>query len=128
MRVLSFNAPPEFAKSIKQSEKYEAWLKWQKSFDVALSIYASTPSHQQKVALLYTYVGDEVRDIISMLALPPMNEKGSLPPLNEYAALKDGLNDYFRTMVDEATKYSRFIARKQLPEEAVHQFAVKHAT
>lgn len=119
-----FNAPAPFQYDIKQSEKYERWLKWKTTFDIALSICDGVPSDRQKTGLLYTYVGDDVRDIIGMLSLPPMHN-GRPCREGEYTELSKGLNRYFRTLVDATTDYARFTARKQLPNESVHQFAIK---
>lgn len=119
-----FNAPAAFEKGIKQSEKYERWLKWKTTFDIALSICEGTPSDAQKTGLLHTYVGDEVRDIITMLSLPPMH--GSrVYRHGDYTELSMGLNEYFRTLVDETTDFARYNARKQLQRESVHQYAMK---
>lgn len=49
---------------------------------------------------------------------------GTQNVLTSYNELKDGLNDYFRTLVDEATDYSRFVARAQQKDEAIHQYAI----
>lgn len=119
-----FNAPAAFEKGIKQSEKYERWLKWKTTFDIALSICDGIPTDFQKVGLLHTYVGDEIRDVISMLNLPPMNS-GSHGQHSDYEALSKGLNDYFRALVDSTTDFTRYNARKQAMGESVHQFAMK---
>lgn len=123
-RLGRFNAPAQFEKDIKQSEKYERWLKWKTTFDIALSICDGVPSDRQKTGLLHTYVGDEVRDVIAMLQLPPMHV-GRVCREGEYAELSRGLNDYFRTLVDESTDFARYNIRKQLSGESVHQFAMK---
>lgn len=119
-----FNAPAPFMKDIKQSEKYERWLKWKTTFDVALSICDGIPSDHQKTGLLYTYVGDEVREVINMLGLPPMHGGRSFHR-GDYIELSSGLNDYFRTLVDESTDFARYSARRQQPGESVHEFAIK---
>lgn len=123
-RMGRFNAPAPFANDIKQSEKYERWLKWKTTFDVALSICDGIPSDHQKTGLLYTYVGDEVREVIGMLELPPMHGERSFCR-GGYIELSSGLNDYFRTLVDESTDFARYSARKQQPGESVHEFAIK---
>lgn len=68
-------------------------------------------------------MGTEVRDVIDMLGLPPNRSGGEM--IGEYARLSCGLNEYFRTLVDEDTDYTRFIERKQMHKEGVNQFAVK---
>lgn len=118
-----FNAPAPFASDLKQSEKYERWLKWKTTFDIALSICDGVPTDHQKVGLLYTYVGDETRGVIAMLRLPPM--RGDDLHEGGYQELSQGLNDYFRSLVDESTDFARYNERKQLPNESVHQFAIK---
>lgn len=119
-----FNAPAPLEKGIMQSEKYERWLKWKTTFDVALLICDGEPSDTQKTGLLYTYVGDETRDIINMLSLPPMHGDRTCRD-GQYAELSKGLNLYFRTLVDETTDFARYNARKQVQGESVHQFALK---
>lgn len=119
-----FNAPAPFAADLKQSEKYERWLKWKTTFDIALSICDGVPTDHQKLGLLYTYVGDETRDVIAMLRLPPMHGDGLLDD-SGYEWLSKGLNDYFRSLVDESTDFARYNDRKQLLGESVHQFAIK---
>lgn len=123
-RMGKFNDPGQFPKDIKQALKYDRWCKWKAAFDVALSICDGEPTDQQKVGLLFTYVGDEVRDVISMLHLPPMHGERTLAGA-QYTELSAGLNDYFRALVDESTDYARYTSRKQLPGESVHDFAVK---
>lgn len=123
-RLGRFNAPAPFERDIKQSEKYERWLKWKTTFDVSLSICDGMPADHQKTGLLYTYVGDEVRDVIAMLSLPPMHN-GRHCREGEYIELSKGLNDYFRTLVDATTDFARYTARKQISGESVHQFAIK---
>lgn len=99
-------------------------MKWKTTFDVAISILDGVPTEQQKAALLYTYVGEEVRDLIMMLRLPPMHEGRTLHA-SEYVALSEGLNEYFRTLVDESTDYARYCARKQGTDESVHTYIIK---
>lgn len=123
-RMGRFSSHEPFEKDIVQSEKYERWLKWKATFDVALSIMDGAPTEHQKAGLLYIHVGEEVRDIINMLQLPPMQGTRAVAG-SVYAALSGGLNDYFRTLVDQTTDYARYTSRKQLPGESVHTYAVK---
>lgn len=123
-RVGKFNAPPQFPCNVQQSEKYESWLRWKTTFDVALSICDGVPTDKQKTALLFTYIGDEGREIITMLSLPPMH-RNRYCPSGEYEDLSEGLNAYFRTLVDESTDFSRYNARKQQANESVHTYAIK---
>lgn len=59
-----------------------------------------------------------------MLELPPLHG-GRRCKKGEYAELSVGLNDYFRSLVDEAMDYARYTTRKQLESETVHEFALK---
>lgn len=119
-----FNAPAAFSNELKQSEKYEGWLKWKTTFEISISILDGVPSDGQRTGLLYMCVGNEVRDLIAMLKLPPMHE-GREFPSGEYQALSDGLNSYFRSLVDVSTDFSRYSARKQGEGEGAHDYAVK---
>lgn len=119
-----FTAPAQFEKGIAHSEKYNRWLKWKNMFDVAMSVCGGRPTEAQKAGLLYTHVGDEVRDIISMLELPPMHG-GRRVKQGEYVELISGVSDYFHSLVDETTDFARYTTRKQQGSEPVHEFALK---
>lgn len=118
-----FNPPAAFPTDIRQSEKYEKWLKWKTTFDISLSICEGEPSEKQKVGLLFTTVGDEVREIIEMLELPPLH-RGEPGPHGEYKELSEGLNAYFRSLVDETTDFARYSERKQREGENVSRYLV----
>lgn len=120
-----FSAPTQFNSELLQSEKYDGWLRWKTTFDVAIAIMDGRPSDTQKIGLLYTHVGDEVRDLITMLKLPPMHSGQTPSDAGLYAELSKGLNDYFRTLVDESTEFARYTARKQATGEGVHKYAMK---
>lgn len=124
MKLGRFSAPAPLSSDLPQSEKYDGWLKWKSTFDIAISIMDGVPSNTQKVGLLYTHVGNEVRDLITMLKLPPMHVSQQ-PESALYGILTKGLNDYFRTLVDESSEYARYTARKQAAGESVHHFAMK---
>lgn len=123
-RIGRFYPPPEFAKSIPQAEKYGKYLKWKNAFDVALSIIDGNPSDNQKVGLLFTNAGDEIREVITTLSLPPMHE-GRERGENDYKVLSNGLNAFFRSLVDESTEIARYEARKQESGETARQFLMK---
>lgn len=118
-----FIPPAEFEKNVKQSEKYDRWQKWKRTFDVSLSLCDVEPSDWQKTGHLYRCVGEEVRTIIDMLKLPPSHEE-PVADGRQWEALSQGLCEYFRAMVDVTTDYARFTAKKQEPGESFHQFAV----
>lgn len=123
-RLGRFYPPPEFAKNIQQGEKYEKYLKWKNAFDIAISILDGDPSEGQKTGLLFTNAGDEIREAITTLALPPMQGSQHFPE-GEYKALSNGLNAYFRSLVDESTEIARYEARKQEPGETARQYLMK---
>lgn len=118
-----FNAPPQFEADIPQSEKYERWLNWKASFDIALAICDGVPTGLQKVGLLYINVGKEVQAVIRMLELPPLHGE-KLLRRGLYEELSAGLHSYFRTMVDESTDFARYSARKQNEGETIHDYAL----
>lgn len=121
-RVRGFIAPPEFDRDLKQTEMYEAWIDWKMAFDIALEACDGSPSDRQKASLLFTCVGAKVKAIIKLQDLPPV--RPSTGSGGEYNELSAGLNDYFRTRVDEASEYERYASRRQKPDEAVHDYLV----
>lgn len=118
-----FNAPPEFAANIPQAEKYERWVKWKCDFDIAVAVCDGEPSDFQKAGLLHTHAGNEIREVIRMLKLPPLHE-GSGDKGQLYKALSSGLNDYFYSLVDETMTFARFTDRKQKHGESTNDYAI----
>lgn len=119
-----FNAPGEFPKDIPQSEKYERWIKYKQLFDIALSICDGSPMESQKAGLLFMYAGEEVRQIVTTLSLPPLHGD-RLCCDGEYVELSRGINAFFRALVDDTTDVARYEAKKQEPGESVHQYLMK---
>lgn len=118
-----FCPPSEFPKDVHQAEKYDRWQKWKSTFDISLAICDGEPTEFQEVGLLHTHVGEEVRNVIRMLKLPPMHGDKTFPE-GIYAKLSTGLDDYFHSMVDESIGFARFSERQQLPGESAGDFAV----
>lgn len=118
-----FCPPQEFERGIPQSEKYERWKKWKIMFDIALAICDGEPTDFQKVGYLHTHVGEEVRDIIVMLELPPAHGQRRVEG-TMFEMLSQGLDDYFHTLVDESTNFARFSDRMQRETESANEFAM----
>lgn len=122
--TLRFHRPQPLAENIPVAEKYERWLDWKGSFDVALTVCEGTPSEQQKVGLLFTSVGTETQKTIKLLGLPPMHH-GGWEAGDEYSELSRGLNKFFRGMVDETIDYARFHDAKQGQAEDIHRYTMR---
>lgn len=122
--ALRFQKPPPLPENIPVAEKYEKWLDWKGVFDVALSVCDARPTEQQKASLLFTSVGQETQKAITLLGLPPMH-RGGWGMGSEYEELSQGLNSFFRGMVDEAVDYSRFHDAKQSATEGIHDYTLR---
>lgn len=122
--MMRFQRPQPLQENIPAAERYERWLDWKGSFDVALSVCEGNPSEQQKAALLFTSVGPETQKTIRLLALPPM-QKGDWSLGREYLELSNGLNSFFRGMVDEAIDFSRFHGVQQEHSEGIHKYTLR---
>lgn len=122
--ALRFQKPSPFPENIPVAEKYEKWLNWKGVFEVALSVCDAQPTEQQKASLLFTSVGQETQKAITLLSLPPMH-KGGWSTGTEYDELSQGLNSFFRGMVDEAVDYSRFHDAKQSATEEIHDYTLR---
>lgn len=123
-RLGKFMRPEPLEKDIPLANKYEKWLDWKRNFDVTLSLSEDGATQLQKAGLLYTSVGEEVRKHIQVLRLPPMHE-GPWCSGNEYFALSDGLNKFFRGLVDESVDFDKYAAAKQDPSEGVHKYSMR---
>lgn len=111
------------ADNIPVVEKYERWLDWKGSFDIALTVCDGTPTDQQKVGLLFTSVGTETQKNIKLLGLPPMHSGGWEG--DEYNTLSRGLNNFFRGMVDETVDFARYHDAEQAPNEDIHRYTMR---
>lgn len=121
---MKFQRPKPLQDDIPVAEKYEKWLDWKSSFDVALSVCDARPTQMQKVGLLFTSVGPETQRTIRLLGLPPMHTGVELCG-REYEELSRGLNAFFRGMVDESIDYNRFHGAKQEQGEAIHKYTLR---
>lgn len=122
-RMGKFIPPPAFTQRIGQADKFERWVKWKAAFDIALAVAGGAPSELQKAGMLFTCVGDEIRDVVTMLELPPLHEERRCES-GEYVELSKGLHNYFRTLVDESTLHARYHARVQQSAETAHDFCL----
>lgn len=124
---MRFQRPLPLAPNIPTAEKYERWRDWKAGFDVALSITGTNYSQLQKAGLLYTSIGPDTQKIIQLLQLPPQSNKPGGQG-HEYGELSQGLNDFFRGMVDESVDHNRFYDSKQTVKESIHEFIFRLRT